>query len=88
MSAELAGILSVGAALLVGLGGLTLALWRDVRADVHALSARVDGLGTRVDALAVRVDALATRVDGLSDRVARLEGVVEGVVVGRSQRDD
>ena len=71
MSAELIGIISVGAAL----GGLTLALWRDVRADVHALSARVDGL-------AARVDALAVRVDGLSDRLARLEGVI----VGRRQR--
>ena len=81
MSAELVGILSVGVALFVGLGGLTLALWRDVRADVHALSARVDGLATRVDALAVRVDRL-------SDRVARLEGVVEGVIVGRRQRAD
>ena len=75
MSAELVAILSVGVALFVGLGGLTLALWRDVRADVHALSARVDGL-------AARVDALAVRVDGLSDRVARLEGVI----VGRRQR--
>ena len=84
MSAELVGILGVGAALFVGLGGLTLALWRDVRADVHALSARVDGLAARVDGLAARVDALAVRVDGLSDRVARLEGVI----VGRRQRAD
>ena len=85
MSAELIGILSVGAALfvgLIGLGGLTLALWRDVRADIHDIRADV----RRLDA---RLDAMAARLDALTERVARLEGVLEGVLAlaGPNGRD-
>ena len=67
MTPELIGILSVGAALfvgLIGLGGMTLTLWRDVRTDVRDLRTDV-----RADIRGVRAD-LTARIDRLDDRVA------------------
>ena len=67
MTPELIGILSVGAALFVGLGGLTLALWRDVRQD----------LGGRVDALTAQVadvDRRLARLEGVIEGLAFANG--------------
>lgn len=63
MSAELIGILSVGAALLVGLGGLILTLGNWLRSDLRELAARVG--------------ALERGVGGLEQRIARIEGLFE-----------
>ena len=42
MSAELAAILATVLTVGVGLAGLILALWRDLRADIRALRASID----------------------------------------------
>ena len=76
MSAELIGILSVGAALLVGLGGLILTLGQWVRRDVRALSR---DLTLKLTAVENRVAALENRVAAVERRQARLEGLIEGV---------
>ena len=65
MSAELIGILSVGAALFVGLGGLLLRL--QFRTD------------KRLDALASALRRLAERVGALDRGQARIEGLLEGL---------
>lgn len=56
----LVAIIGAAAAVLLGLGGLTLALWRDVREDIQALGSRVD--------------ALSDRVGRVEERVGRIEG--------------
>ena len=48
MSPELIGILSVGAALLVGLGGLILTTGGWLRGDLRALRGETQALGERV----------------------------------------
>lgn len=48
MSAELIGILGVGAALLVGLGGLILTIGGWLRGDIRALRSELQALGKRV----------------------------------------
>lgn len=55
MSAELIGILGVGVALLVGLGGLILKIGGWLRGDIRALRSE---LGGGLHALADRVTAL------------------------------
>ncbi|MDE2868820.1 MAG: hypothetical protein OXR64_14970 [Chloroflexota bacterium] len=64
MNAELIPILVavIGAAvaILLGLGGLILALWRDMREDIRSLGRRVD--------------ALSDRMGRVEERVARIEG--------------
>ena len=65
MSAELIGILSVGVALLVGLGGLILTIAGWLRGDIRALGERMAGL--------------EQRMAGLEQRVARFEGLIERV---------
>ena len=67
MSAELIGILSVGAAL----GGLVLAL----AGLMLTLQSRTD---RRLDGFERRVDALVVEFRALGERVARLEGLIEG----------
>lgn len=42
MSAELAAILAAVATVGIGLAGLTVALWRDVRADIRELRTSID----------------------------------------------
>ncbi|MCY3956893.1 MAG: hypothetical protein OXG65_01225 [Chloroflexi bacterium] len=42
MSADLAAILAAVAMVGIGLAGLTVALWRDVRADIRELRASID----------------------------------------------
>ena len=74
MSAELIGILSVGATLLIGLGGLiigvSIRLHSELRSDLRQFreeNSRQHGeLAARIDALNARVDGLNARVDGLS----------------------
>ncbi len=66
MSPETIAIVSVG----IGLAGLTVGLWRDVRGDVRKLTERVD--------------ELTHRVNDLAERVARIEGVIEGVLGSRN----
>ncbi len=76
MSAELIGILSVGVALLIGLGGLIIGvsfrLHSELRGDLRQfreensrqhgeLAERIDGLNARVDGLSARVDSLSAQ---------------------------
>lgn len=42
MSADLTAILAAVATVGIGLAGLTVALWRDVRADIRELRASID----------------------------------------------
>ena len=67
MSAELIGILGVGATLLVGLGGLLLALWSRTDKRLAGLELELRRLGERVDRLLAH----------LGERVARIEGMME-----------
>jgi len=76
VSAELIGILSVGVALLIGLGGLIIGvsfrLHSELRGDLRQfreensrqhgeLAAWIDGLTARVDGLSARVDSLSAQ---------------------------
>ena len=71
MSAELIGILGAAATLLVGLGGLVLAL--QTRTDK-----RFDAVDARLVALDARLDDVQTELRRLGERVARSEGLMEG----------
>lgn len=44
----LVAIIGAAVAILLGLGGLTLALWRDVREDIRSLGIRVGRVEERV----------------------------------------
>lgn len=70
MSAELIGILGVGVTLLVGLGGLLLALWSRTDKRLDRISGRLDGVVTELR-------RLGERVARLGERVARLEAHAE-----------
>jgi len=83
MTPELIGILSVGAALFVGLGGLILTVAARVNARIDRLEDRFEALESRMDA---RFESLETRIDTLSERVARIEGVIEGLFAGMNGR--
>ena len=89
MSAELIGILGVGATLLVGLGGLLLALWSRTDKRMDAFQARTE---QRMDAFQARTEQRMDRIEGkmsealgevgtelrkLGERVARLEALAE-----------
>ena len=76
VSAELIGILGVGVALLVGLGGLILTIAGWLRGDIRAVRTE---LRTETQALGARMAGLEQRVAGLEQRVARIEGLLEGV---------
>ena len=65
MTPELIGTLSVGAVLLVGLGGLIVGMAAWLRADIRDVRVDMDGL---------RAD-----VRDLDRRLARVEGVIEGL---------
>ena len=82
MSPELIGILSVGAAMLVGLGGVVsvnVALYRGLRSDMAALRGEL-----KSEIVVVREDvrALETRVAAVEQGQARLTGAVEGLFAG------
>jgi len=74
VSAELIGILSVGATLLIGLGGLIVGLSlqlhselrNDLRQSRDETSRQHGELSARIDALNARVGGLNARVDGLT----------------------
>ena len=70
MSAELIGILGVGATLLVGLGGLLLALWSRTDKRMDAFQARTE---QRMDAFQARteerMDAYQARTEQRMDRI-------------------
>ena len=85
MTPELIGILSVGAALFVGLGGLILTVTARINARIDRLEDRFEA---RFEALETRFEALETRIDLLSERVARIEGVIEGLFAGMNGRRD
>ena len=87
MTPELIGILAMGGTL----AGLMLALWRDTRADIHALRAdnhalraevRTDIQNLRAE---VRTDLADLRndVQALTERTSRVEGVIEGLFAAR-----
>ncbi len=59
MTPELIGILSVGAALAVGLGGLTLALWRDLGRRIERVEDRVADLDRRLARVEGVIEGLA-----------------------------
>ncbi|MCY3958584.1 MAG: hypothetical protein OXG65_09840 [Chloroflexi bacterium] len=93
MSPELIGILSVGAAMLIGLGGVVsvnVALYRGLRSDMAALRGELKAeiavvqQDTKTGISDVREDvkALETRVAAVEHGQARLTGVVEGLFAG------
>ena len=53
----LVAIIGAAVAVLLGLGGLTLALWRDVRTDIRSLSSRMDAFSERVARIEGRLSA-------------------------------
>ena len=65
MSAELIAIVSVGAALFVGLGGLILTMGQWLRSDLRDLAGSVS--------------ALETRMSAVEQRLAQVVGVLQGV---------
>ena len=84
MNAELIGILSVGAVLLVGLGGLVLTLDARQRADMDRLNARMDRLNARMDRMDARMDRMDAQMDRMDARMdaidARLYEIAQTVV--------
>ncbi|MDE2868947.1 MAG: hypothetical protein OXR64_15460 [Chloroflexota bacterium] len=93
MSPELIGILSVGAAMLIGLGGVVsvnVALYRGLRSDMAALRSELKAeiastrseLKAEIDAAREDTKALEARVAGLDQGQARLTGAVEGLLAG------
>ena len=76
MSPELIGILSVGGALFVGLGGLILTA-------TGRINARIDRLEDRFNS---QLEDLRADVQGLDRRVSRLEGLIEGLFAGANGR--
>lgn len=82
MSPELIGILSVGAAMLIGLGGVVsvnVALYRGLRSDMAALRSE---LKTEIAVVRVDVRAVESRVAAVEQGQARLTGAVEVLVAG------
>ncbi|MCY3958583.1 MAG: hypothetical protein OXG65_09835 [Chloroflexi bacterium] len=82
MSPELIGILSVGAAMLIGLGGVVsvnVALYRGLQSDMAALRSE---LKSEIAVVRLDVKALESRVAGVEQGQARLTGAVEGLFAG------
>jgi len=75
----LVAIIGAAVAILLGLGGLTLALWRDVRADIRSLSSRMDEFSDRLGRVEVRVARLEERIAGVDERLARVQERVAGI---------
>ena len=96
MTPELIGILAVGATVI----GLLLTFRREARADNQALRAefRADNQRLRGEVRAdmqnfreeIRSDLAALRKDvqALTERMSRVEGVIEGLFVGRDRHSD
>ena len=82
MSPELIGILSVGAAMLIGLGGVVsvnVALYRGLRSDMAALRSE---LKSEIAVVRVDVRAVESRVAAVEQGQARLTGAVDVLVAG------
>ena len=78
MSAELIGILGVGATLLVGLGGLLLALWSRTDKRMDAFQARTEQRMDRIEGkMSKALGEVGTELRKLGERVARLEALAE-----------
>ena len=78
MSAELIGILGVGATLLVGLGGLLLALWSRTDKRMDAFQARTEQRMDRIGGkMSEALGEVRTELRKLGERVARLEALAE-----------
>lgn len=80
MNAELIGILSVGAVLLVGLGGLVLTLDARQRADMDRLNARMDRMDARMDRMDARMDAIDARLYEIAQTVVRMEATQQAML--------
>ena len=73
MSAELVGILSVGATLVVGglaTAGVVVGLILKIEGR---LSARMDRIGARMDRMGARMDRMSARMDRMEARMDRME---------------
>ena len=78
MSAELIGILGVGATLLVGLGGLLLALWSRTDKRMDAFQARTEQRMDRIGGKMIEaLGEVRVELRKLGERVARLEALAE-----------
>ena len=84
MTPELFAILALGITLI----GLLITFRRDARADYQTL--RADNQALRADNQALRVEVHADNqrlrqdIQALAERTARLEGVIQGLIPGRS----
>lgn len=78
MSAELIGILSVGAALFAGLSSLILTLQARTDKRLDGFDKRLEGFERRLDGFGKRLDGYAGDLRRLTERVARLEGLLKG----------
>ncbi len=102
MSAELVGILSVGATLLVGglatagaLVGLILRLDGRQSARMDTMGARMDRMSTRMDRMSARMDRMDARMDTFEARqyeiaqtVARLEATQQAMLATLSRIEE
>ena len=82
MSPELIGVLSVGAAMLIGLGGVVsvnVALYRALRSDMAALRGE---LKSEIAVVRGDVKAVESRVAAVEQGQARLTGAVDVLVAG------
>ena len=95
MSAELVGILSVGATLIVGglatagaVVGLILRLDGRQNARMDAMDARMDRLGGRMDRMDARMDIFEARQYEIAQTVARLEATQQAMLVTLSRIEE
>ena len=74
MSAEFWAVIGVG----VAVSALGWRMYSTLRADLNAMSNRIDATNNRIDALSNRIDALSDRMGNLEQRLARIEGWIAG----------
>ena len=93
MSPELIGILSVGAAMPIGLGGvvsINVALYRGIRSDMTAmrseLKAEIDASRSELRAeIAASRSELKAEIDAVRDDMKTLETRMAGIVQGQAR---
>ena len=95
MSAELVGILSVGATLVVGglatagaVVGLMLRLDGRQNARMDAMGARMDRMSARMDRMDARMDTFEARQYEIAQTVARLEATQQAMLVTLSRIEE
>lgn len=54
---------------------------------INKLDERFDGVNARFDDVNKRFDTVLREIAGLRERMAKLEGILEGFVAGRRDRD-